>query len=115
MKAKIAELPEKMLEYADQVLSSQCDLIVGLAKVSAPVDTGSYRDSIRKERGGIGKAWREYRVRAGGYVTNPRTGRKVDYAVYLEIRYRVIGNAVDSVKPTLKEMITSKVVESCSE
>jgi hypothetical protein len=115
VKEKIAQLPEKMLEYAQQVLSSQCDLIVGLAQIYVPVDTGSLRDSIRKERGGEGLYWREYRVRAGGYITNPRTGRRVNYARYVEQRYPFLRPAVEEVRPTIIEMVKSLVVEKCSE
>lgn len=115
IQAKIAELPEKMLAYAEEVLSNQCDLIVGLAKIYVPVDTGSLRDSIRKERGGEGKHWREFRVRAGGYITNPRTHRRVDYAVHVHNRMPFLLMAVDDVKPTINDMIKSVVVERCSE
>lgn len=115
MKEKIAELPEKMLQYAEEVLSSQCDLIVGLAKVYVPVDTGSLRDSIRKERGGQGAHWREFRVRAGGYVTNPKSGGKVDYAVHVHNRTPFLLMAVSEVTPTIQSMIQSKVVQECSE
>jgi hypothetical protein len=115
IKTKIAELPEKMLEYAEEVLSNQCDVIVGLAKVYVPVDTGSLRDSIRKERGGTGKEWREFKVRAGGYVTNPRTGRRVDYAWIVELRTPFLSTAVEEVKPTIQMMIEAAVVEKCNE
>jgi HK97 gp10 family phage protein len=53
------------------------------AKQRVPVDTGSLQKSIRIEitrRGGkevVG-------VAAGGYITNPKTGRKVDYAGFVE-------------------------------
>lgn len=115
IKDKIATLPEKMLEHAEAVLSRQCDLIVGIAKINVLVDTGSLRDSIRKERGGEGQHWREFRVRAGGYVTNPRTGRKVDYARYVEERSPFLRPAVEEVKPTIVEMIRANVVEKTSE
>jgi hypothetical protein len=115
VKEKIAQLPEKMLKYAEEVLSKQCDLIVGIAKVNVPVDTGSLRDSIRKERGGMGKHWRQFKVRAGGYVTNPKTGRRVNYAWIVELRFPFLRPAVEEVKPTIVEMIRANVVEKASE
>jgi HK97 gp10 family phage protein len=117
IKAKLAELPEKMLEYAFEVLMKQAELIKGLAQVYAPVDTGSLRDSIRIERGGEGKGWRQVKVRAGGYVTNPDTGRIVDYAPYQEFGTRYIygqlylTRAVEEVQPTIAAMIKAGVAE----
>ena len=116
IKEKLAVLPEQMLDHAEEVLLSQAHVIVGLAQIYCPVDTGSLRDSIRVERGGQGLRWREVRVRAGGYITNPDTGRLVDYAVYQEegTRY-IIGThfllrAVEEVKPTIDEMLQTGVL-----
>ena len=116
IKARIAELPEKMLEYAFEVLMKQAELIKGLAQVYAPVDTGSLRDSIRVERGGIGKGWRQVRIRAGGYIVNPESGRLVDYAKYQEFGTKYISpryyltQAVEEVQPTIASMIQSHVI-----
>ena len=68
-------------EATDEVL----DEAVDDAKRGAPVDTGSHQKSIRKER--LAKPRHHYTyqgIRAGGYITNPKTGRKVDYSRYLE-------------------------------
>lgn len=117
VKQKIAELPEKMLEYAFEVLMKQAELIRDLAQVYVPVDTGSLRDSIRIERGGEGLAWRGVKVRAGGYVTNPRTGKRVNYAKYVEEGTRHMSArpylmlAVTEVQPTIAEMIKAGVVD----
>jgi HK97 gp10 family phage protein len=117
VKTSLANLPEKMLAYAEEALLQQAHLIVGLAQVNAPVDTGSLRDSIRVERGGQGLKWRQIRVRMGGYVTNPETGRRVDYSKYQEFgtRYMLgrffLTQAVEQVRPTIAEMIKTKVVQ----
>jgi hypothetical protein len=117
IKAKLAELPEKMLNYAFEVMMKQAELIKGLAQIYVPVDTGSLRDSIRIERGGEGKAWRQVKVRAGGYVTNPETGRIVDYAKFQEFGTRYVygyfylTRAVEEVQPTIAAMIKAGVVE----
>ena len=117
VKDSIANLPEKMMEYAFEVLLKQAELIKGLAQVYVPVDTGSLRDSIRVERGGEGLRWRQVRVRAGGYVTNPKTGKKVNYAGFIEygtrnmMGYFYLTAAVAEVEPTIAEMIKAGVVE----
>ena len=111
VKEKLATLPEKMLDYAFEVLMQQAELMKGLAQVAVPVDTGSLRDSIRVERGGEGLHWRQVRVRAGGYVVNPKSGRLVDYAVFVEARQPFMRPAYDEVCPTIAGMIQSRVVE----
>jgi hypothetical protein len=114
VKEKLATLPEKMLEWAFEVLMKQAELMQGLAQIYVSVDTGSLRDSIRIERGGESLGWRQIRVRAGGYVTNPRTGRLVNYAAIVEAKYPYMQPAFEEVKPTIGEMIKSKVVENVS-
>ena len=108
---KIAELPEKMLEWAFEVLMKQAQLIRDLAKVYVLVDTGALRDSIRIERGGIGKHWRQVKIRAGGYVTNPKTGKRVNYALWVEMHSPFMLPALREVEPTIAEMIKAAVVE----
>jgi hypothetical protein len=112
LKEKLAVLPEKMLDYAAEVLIAQAHLIVGLAQIYCPVDTGSLRDSIRVERGGQGLHWREVRVRAGGYITNPRTNNIVNYAAYVEARTPFLGPAVEEVKPTIEAMLQQGVLQN---
>ncbi len=117
IKAKLANLPQEMLKHAEEALLKQAELIKGLAQVYVPVDTGSLRDSIRIERGGQSMNWRQIRVRAGGYVTNPKTGRKVDYAIHQEYgtRYNYghlyMTRAAEEVRPTIADMIRHHVVE----
>ena len=114
IKEDLARLPEKMKEYALEVLMDQAHVIVGLAQIYAPVDTGSLRDSIRVERGGEGEHWARVRVRAGGYITNPKTGRLVDYAVYVESTQPFLGPAVQEMVPVIKAMIEAHVAEACN-
>ena len=115
VKEKLANLPEKMLDWAFEVLMEQAELMKGLAQVNVPVDTGSLRDSIRVERGGEGEAWRRVSVRAGGYVVNPKTGRLVNYASVVEAKQPFMRPAFEQVEPTIAEMIEAKVVEKASE
>jgi HK97 gp10 family phage protein len=119
-KVSLATVPEKMLDFAMEVILSQAHLMVGLAQINVPVDTGSLRDSIRVERGGEGQGWRQVRVRAGGYVTNPKTGRLVNYSNFVEFGTRKMSAqpymrpAWEEVKPTILEMLKSHVVERCT-
>jgi len=110
LKTDLAQLPEQMLDYAEEVLLDQAHMMKGLAQILVRVDTGSLRDSIRVERGGRKLHWRTVRVRAGGYVTNPDTGRKVDYAAVVERKYPFMQPAWDSVKGTVVLMIEQRVV-----
>jgi len=119
-KTDLATVPEKMLDYAMEVLLQQAHVMAGLAQIYVPVDTGSLRDSIRVERGGEGKAWRQVRVRAGGYITNPKTGKLVDYSNYVEYGTSKMGAqpfmepAWEEIKPTILAMLKSGVVERWS-
>jgi len=113
-KTDLADLPEKMLDYAFEVLMSRAELMKDLAQVYVRVDTGSLRDSIRIERGGESKDWRRVRVRAGGYVTNPKTGRLVNYAAVVEQRFPYMRPAFDEIKGDIANMIRAKVVEKCT-
>lgn len=87
VKQSLAEVPDRMLEGGEQALLELADLVLGTAQVNVRVDTGSLRDSGRKERGATGPLTRVIRVRFGGYVVNPKTGKLVDYARIIEERY----------------------------
>ena len=115
IQARIAELPETMLQYAEEVLLDSAHLIRDLAKVYCPVDTGSLQSSIRVQRGGRGKRWREVSVRAGGYIINPKTGKFVDYAGYVEARQPYLLPAAMEVTPTVADMIKARVVQEVSD
>lgn len=114
VKKELAVLPEKMLEYAYEVIMTQAELMKGLWQIKIKVDTGSARDSIRIEHGGKSMGRRSIRVRGGGYVVNPKTGRLVDYMMILEAKYGAGREAFEEVKPTIAEMIKNRVVERVS-
>jgi len=115
VKEKLANLPEKILEWAYEELMKQAELMKGYAQVYVPVDTGSLRDSIRVERGGEGLHWRQVRVRAGGYVVNPKSRRLVDYALHVELRTPFMRPAFEVVRETIATMIQSEVVQKANE
>lgn len=115
-KQDLAMLPEKMLEAAYEELLQQAQLMKGLWQVNAPVDTGSYRDSVRVER--VGPTYhlhRMVRVRAGGYIPYRGPGKKhgkpVDYAAILEAKYHCGRNAWEQVRPNVEVLIARRVVE----
>jgi hypothetical protein len=110
-KFSLATLPEKMLDWAFEVMMAQAELMKDLWQIYINVDTGSARDSIRVERGGEEKDWRSIRVRGGGYVINPRTGRLVDYMPVLEAKYGAGKMAFEEIKPTLLMMLKEGTVE----
>jgi len=111
IKRDIAEIPNKLLDGAFEAINEVADLMVGLAQVHVLVDTGSLRDSIRKERGGHGLHWRMVRVRAGGYIVNPKTGKIVDYAVHVERMRPYMKPAWDSVRSQVEAIIRRKCLD----
>ena len=105
IKQDIAEIPEKLLEGAEEAILQIAELVKGIAQVHIRVETGACRDSGRIERGGRGKFRCEVKVRFGGYVVNPKTGRLVDYAAILEQRYPYLKPAVQEVRPEMEDII----------
>lgn len=112
LKFDVAKVKDRLDEISEIVANQIADLIVGLAKINVPVDTGSLRDSIRKERGGEGLAWRLIRVRAGGYVTNPRTGQLVNYAAYVENKQPYLAPAVEAVTPEFVMAMKGQLIQA---
>lgn len=111
IKQDLAQLPEKMMEAAWEEIVQAVTLMKGLAQGNVRVDTGSLRDSIRVERGGEGKLWRQIKLRAGGYIVNPKTGKLVNYAAVVEAKYPYMRPAWQEVEPTIKELIKRAVLE----
>ena len=81
LESTLSNLEDKLDRMLEEALDEIAEKIRDDAKNSAPVDTGALRKSIRVEkRGGL-----KVSVVAGdGGVINPRTGREVDYAGYVE-------------------------------
>ena len=108
IKQSIASIPNKFLEGAEEAIMEAAYLVLGLAQVHVKVETGSLRDSGRVERGGQGMHWREVRVRFGGYVINPKTGKLVDYAAIIEERYPYLRPAMREAEPEIN-MIVNRI------
>ena len=83
--ARLARLEKALDPAAVKGVKEVAKAIRNDAKEICPVDTGSLKKSIR-----IGTTAKpsghthSIRVTAGGYVTNPKTKRKVDYASDVE-------------------------------
>ena len=78
---KLSRLDEKLKCALEEALEEIAEKIRDDAKSFAPVDTGALRKSIRVEK----KGELQFSVVAGdGGVINPRTGREVDYAGFVE-------------------------------
>ena len=105
IKLQIAQIPDRLLEGAEQAVIETAYLVLGLAQIYVNVKTGALRDSGRIERGGEGLTWKEVKVRFGGYATNPRTGKLVDYAVHVERRYHYLARAVAEANPEMLAIV----------
>jgi len=79
------DMPQAFEESALEALDKTADDARDRAKELVPVDTGSLRKSIRKEKHALPAGNIIYTgIRAGGYIVNPKTKRLVDYASYQE-------------------------------
>ena len=82
--ARLARANGKIDSETVDGLSQVADRIVEDAKATVRVDTGSLQKSIRKQHHVSQGHIHSIGVSAGGYIVNPKTGRIVDYARYLE-------------------------------
>lgn len=111
LKYEVGTLSADFDGAVEQVLDEAAHLVVGLAQMYVHVDTGSLRDSIRVERGGESLHWRQFSVRAGGYIVNPKTGRLVDYAAVVEERYPYLWPALEEVAPQLTDLVATELLK----
>ena len=91
----VTEIDPELLE----ALLEAADFMKVMAKIYVRVDTGSLQKSIRVER--TAPTYHHHvtvRVRAGGYIVNPKSGRLVDYAGYVESKYPYMKPAWQNVQ-----------------
>ena len=114
--AEIAShIDPKVVDGLDEV----ADKIVEDAKELCPVDTGALRRSIRKDKQLVSLYPFTYTigVTAGGQVKNPRTGREVDYAAYVEFgtsrtpAQPFMGPAMEKNQGEVRRILSKKVLE----
>ena len=81
LEEKLSNLDVKLSRALDEALEEIAEKIRDDAKSLVPVDTGALKKSIRIEKKG---KLQVSIVAGGGGVINPRTGREVDYAGFVE-------------------------------
>jgi len=101
---KLEGLADLMRDATLEELNETADQMKVVAKSLVRVDTGSLQKSIRKERSGD-----KISVRAGGYVTNPKTGQLVNYASIIEGKYPFMMPAWIAVRVGIVERIQARV------
>jgi len=90
----LGKLQDSLDSIAAAAVREVAESIRDDAKEWVRVDTGSLRKSIRVQNRRLSGGFHTIGVSAGGYVTNPKTGRKVDYALYVEADYPFLRPAV---------------------
>jgi len=119
--ARLSRASERLDRNMVEGLNEAADQIVQDAKAVVPVDTGSLQRSIRKQHHVSEGHVHSIGVTAGGYVTNFKTGRKVDYAVHVEYgTSRVAAKpflrpALERNRPLLRGVLKDRVEESLRE
>lgn len=93
----ITKIEAELDPEVERILTEAAIRMRELAKTYVRVDTGSLRRSIRIER----KAKHHLAVRAGGFITNPKSHRIVDYQSIIEAKYPYLQPAYDQVLPML--------------
>jgi len=96
--------PNELSRQVETQLHEAMTQVRDEAKRNCPVDTGSLQRSIRiqtyaKQAGVMHKIG----VSAGGYIINPKTGRRVDYASHVEY-----GTARVPAQPFLRPAFENK-------
>jgi HK97 gp10 family phage protein len=106
-----AEVVDGLEEVADKIKED--------AKNLCPVDTGSLRKSVRRQKhSSPSRHVHSIGVSAGGYVKNPKTGRPVDYAAHVEFGTSrtppqpFMGPAVEKNKGEVRRILTKEILEA---
>jgi len=79
----LEKLAEALPEAAEEGVNQVAQLICDVAKELVPVDAGALQKSIRVQRRSEAEKFTAI-VAAGGVAVNPKTGRLVDYAHFVE-------------------------------
>lgn len=94
----LAQIERGLPPTLEKELLEAAHFMRGQAQARVRVDTGSLQKSIRVEHiSGLA-----VRVRAGGYVINPKTGKIVDYATYQERYHPYMKPAWEETKNFVK-------------
>jgi len=117
---ELAEIQSHLDPKTVEGLEEVADKIKEDAKELCPVDTGSLRKSIRKEKELTSLYPFTYTVgiAAGGQVKNPKTGREVDYAAHVEFGTSrmppqpFMGPAIEKNKEEVRRILSKKIMEA---
>jgi len=83
--ARLKAIANSFDPVTEKALKETTTKIRDEAKRLCPVDTGSLKKSIRRTAyARVAGRIQQMGVRAGGYIINPKTGRRVDYARHVE-------------------------------
>lgn len=110
VRAILSRIDTELNPELENILLEVAGMVKSLAKTYVRVDTGSLQKSIRVER----KGKHSIGIRAGGYIINPKTGRLVDYAGYVEWKYPYMEPAYKQVLPLLDQRIDSLIMRLVS-
>lgn len=101
---KLEKLAEAFPEAAEEGVNQVAQLMCDVAKDLVPVDTGALQRSLRVEKRTEAEKFTAI-VAAGGVTVNPKTGRLVDYAHFVEY-----GSSKMAPRPYLKpaQMIATR-------
>ena len=111
---KLSNLDVKLSNALAEALEEIAEKIRDDAKGFVPVDTGALRKSIRIEKKGKLKV---SIIAGGGGIINPRSGREVDYAGYVEFGTRraspqpYMQPALEKNKDEILRIVKRKVLE----
>jgi HK97 gp10 family phage protein len=111
--ARLAELKERLDPAVEAELKEFAEACRDMAKIFVPIDTGSLQKSIRVQNYTREGGTHRIGVSAGGYITNPKSGRKVDYAAHVEF-----GTSRMRPRPYMRpayEMVKKGVAEALKE
>ena len=87
LRARLVRLAKAMTPTSKKTVTEVATLIRDGARRDVDKDTESLMKSIRRETLKFKHPFIfMVSVRAGGYIINPKTGRPVDYAIWVEIR-----------------------------
>jgi len=81
---RIKQIQDNLNPVVEAELKEMAEAIRDLAKIFVPIETGSLQKSIRLQSHTKSGGLHSIGVSAGGYVTNPKSGRMVDYAIHVE-------------------------------
>ena len=116
--ARLGKASETLDPKTIEGLSEVADKIVSDAKTMVPIETGSLQKSICKQHHVSEGNIHNIGVSSGGYVTNPKTGRIVNYAAHVEYGTSKMAPkpylrpALEANRQSLTEVLREKVEES---